>query len=305
MKASRPPAGDNLVLQARDVRFDWTNLPSHWVPGEPLATHVMNVLHLLLPAGERWFVEVFKQALPLISDDKLRQDVLGFIGQEAMHAQAHTGVLEHFSANGMDCTPFTDQVDWFFDRVLGDRPRLTGDAATEWLIERLAIIAAIEHVTAFMGDWILNADGLDRAGTDPTMLDMLRWHGAEEVEHRSVAFDLFMHVDGRYRRRIQAMTIVGPILIMLWRRGVRFFYANDPALQGVKTPRISQLKDTASRGVTPTIAHINRKIAAYYSPRYHPSQEGSTEQAIAYLAVSPAAQAAENAHPDAAHGQAV
>ena len=33
---------DNLVLQPRDVRFDWSTLPMHWVPDEPVATHVMN-----------------------------------------------------------------------------------------------------------------------------------------------------------------------------------------------------------------------------------------------------------------------
>nr|WP_083268600.1 metal-dependent hydrolase [Lentzea guizhouensis] len=47
---------DCLVLQPRDVRFDWSRLPMHWVPGEPVATHMMNVLHLPLPEGERWFV---------------------------------------------------------------------------------------------------------------------------------------------------------------------------------------------------------------------------------------------------------
>ncbi len=41
------------------------------MPNEPFATHFCNVLHLLLPAGEEFFVEVFKQALPLIKDDQL------------------------------------------------------------------------------------------------------------------------------------------------------------------------------------------------------------------------------------------
>ena len=56
---------DNLVLQPRDVRFDWSALPMHWVPDEPVTTHVMNVLHLLLPEGERWFDEdaVIRRAL--------------------------------------------------------------------------------------------------------------------------------------------------------------------------------------------------------------------------------------------------
>ncbi|HEX7322129.1 MAG TPA: metal-dependent hydrolase, partial [Mycobacterium sp.] len=40
---------ERIVLQARDVRFDWSNLPVHYVPGEVFATHFANVLHLLLP----------------------------------------------------------------------------------------------------------------------------------------------------------------------------------------------------------------------------------------------------------------
>ena len=33
----------------RQVRFDWSNLPVHWVPGDPFVTHMINVLHLLHP----------------------------------------------------------------------------------------------------------------------------------------------------------------------------------------------------------------------------------------------------------------
>ncbi|GAB2837978.1 metal-dependent hydrolase [Actinocorallia aurea] len=291
LKETTPP--DRLVLGARDVRFDWSRLPRHWVPGEPLATHLMNVLHLLLPAGERWFVEVFKQALPLIEDEDLRRDVLGFIGQEALHARAHTEVLDHFAAHGLDCRPFTDQVEWFFSVLLGDRPRLRGRAESEWLVARLAYIAAIEHVTAFMGDWILNAEGLDRAGCDPTMLDLLRWHGAEEVEHRSVAFDLYRHVDGRHLRRVQAMVVVAPLLFVMWRKGVRFLYSIDGELAGAPLPRARDVRAPAARGVLPPLPHLGRKVLRYFSRAYHPTMEGDTDQAVAYLASSPAARAAE------------
>jgi predicted metal-dependent hydrolase len=94
-----------LVLQPRDVRFEWSGLPLRWIPGEPVASHVINVLHLLLPEGERWFVATFKQALPLIRDESLREDVLGFIGQEAIHAEAHEGVLDYFTEHGLDPGP--------------------------------------------------------------------------------------------------------------------------------------------------------------------------------------------------------
>src|SRR3954447_4859459 len=91
-----------LVLTPRDVHFDWDALLMHWIPGEPMATHVVNVLHLLLPDGERWFVRTFTVALPLVKDQALREQVLGFVGQEAIHAEAHQGVLEHLRAKGLD-----------------------------------------------------------------------------------------------------------------------------------------------------------------------------------------------------------
>jgi uncharacterized protein len=43
---------ERLVLEARDVEFDWAKLPFHYVPNEPLTTHVLNVLHLLLAKRE-------------------------------------------------------------------------------------------------------------------------------------------------------------------------------------------------------------------------------------------------------------
>ncbi|EUA34413.1 putative metal-dependent hydrolase family protein [Mycobacterium xenopi 4042] len=143
---------ERIVLQARDVEFDWANLPFYYVPNEPFATHFCNVLHLLLPAGEEWIVEVFKKALPLIQDDQLRLDVQGFLSQEAMHSQAHAGVLEHFAANGIDVTPFTDQIRWLFTKLIGDRPGWGPNRRQRWLAEQVSIVAAIEHYTAILGN---------------------------------------------------------------------------------------------------------------------------------------------------------
>src|ERR1700761_6579855 len=111
-----------LVLEARDVDFDWAKLPLHYVPGEPFTTHVLNVLHLLLPAGEEFFVDVFKKTLPLIKDDQLRLDVQGFIGQEAMHSQPLSNVLALFATQDVDLTPYTDQIRWLFEKLLGPKP---------------------------------------------------------------------------------------------------------------------------------------------------------------------------------------
>ena len=290
---AHPGAIDNLMLQPRDVAFDWTDLPTHWVPAEPFVTHTINVLHLLLPAGERWFVDVFTQALPLIKDDKLREEVLGFIGQEITHARSHQGVLDHWKAKGIDTDPYVRQIDWMFGKALGDRD-LVSKRREEWLIERLSIIAAIEHITAMLGNWALNSPALDAAGADPTMLDLLRWHGAEEVEHRAVAYDLFTHLDGRYLRRVRGMMVTWPIMLWLWVRGVVFLMRTDPELTGRrKKARWRYYFRASRRHLLPPANELVRGVLTYSRPRYHPSQEFSTGQAVAYLATSPAARAAE------------
>ncbi|MCU1628221.1 MAG: metal-dependent hydrolase [Pseudonocardia sp.] len=280
---------DRIALHARDVAFDWSALPLHWIPGEPFATHLLDVLHLLLPEGERWFVRLFSDALPLVRDPQLAEDVRGFIGQEAMHAVSHQGVLDHLATAGIDTGPYVGRIEWVFREALGDRG-LDGLAAQEWLVERVALVAAIEHLTAFLGQWVLEASELDRAHADPTMLDLLRWHGAEEVEHRSVAHDLYVHLDGRYLRRVRNLAIAAPMLVRLWAHGVAFLLSRDPE------PRRARWRDLARAarlGLCPPLGTMLRCVVAYLRPDYHPSRHGSTDAAVAYLASSPAARAAD------------
>ncbi|MBC3191223.1 metal-dependent hydrolase [Pseudonocardia sp. C8] len=285
---------DRIALHARDVRFDFTGLRTDWIPGEPFASHFVDVLHLLLPEGERWFVDVFSQALPLVRDDAVAEDVRGFIGQEAVHAASHQGALDHLLEAGVDVSRYVEQVEWIFHELLGDRG-LSGDEAREWLVERVGLIAAIEHFTAVLGEWVLDSPALDAAGADAEMLDMLRWHGAEEVEHRSVAHDLYTHLDGRYLRRIRSMAVSGPALAKLWADGVAQLCARDPQLRGTPRQKV-RLRDylrAARRGLVPGPWLLARAVLTYLSPRFHPARHGDTDAAVAYLAVSPAARRAE------------
>jgi predicted metal-dependent hydrolase len=289
----RKPEPRKVALHARDVAFDWAGLPLRWIPGEPFASHMINVLHLLLPEGERWFVKTFAEVLPMIKDEKLLEEVLGFIGQEGMHANAHQGVVDYFDANGLDTRELVGEIEHVFQRLLGDRD-LTGAARDEWLIEKVALIAAIEHMTAFLGNWILNSPGLDAAGADPQMLDLLRWHGAEEVEHRNVAYDLFNHLDGRYHRRIRTYLVAVFGIFFLWIRSTRYMLEHDQTLdEKVRTPFLPGWLAGARKGLLPGFSGIFIPLARYFSPAYHPMHEGSTSQAVAYLAKSPAAMAAD------------
>ncbi|QCX77727.1 putative metal-dependent hydrolase [Streptomyces sp. YIM 121038] len=295
-----PPHEEHYTIVPRRVSFDWDATPLHWIPDEPTATHVINVLHLLLPAGERWFVKVFKEGLPLITDPVLRADVKGFMGQEATHSVQHAYVLDHLAAQRLDTTGFTKYVDFLFEKLLGERPPLGAPVATqEWLRFRLAIVAAIEQFTAVLGDWVLHAEGLDRARADEVMLDLLRWHGAEEVEHRAVAFDMYQHCAGtgapRYVRRVAGMAVTAPVMLYLWLWGAAYLVRHDPWLAGRLRYSLLAHHRAVRKGLLPPWRQIGAAVPRYLRRSYHPSQEGSLRRAVEYLAWSPAARAAVGA----------
>lgn len=284
--------GSTVALTPRAVSWDWTGLPLHFVTDNPLVTHIANGMNMLLPEGEVFFVQVFREALALVQDEKVREDVLGFIGQEAMHSSSHQSLVDYLQASGLDMAPFTDQIRWMFRKLLGDRD-LEGERAKAWLIERVAFVAAVEHVTSWLGNWGLNAEAWDDA-VEPRVLDLFRWHLAEEVEHRHVAFDLFTHLDGSYWRRVRTWLIVFPILAVLWGRGTAYLMSVDPELPPQRRKvRLRDIRQAYRSGMVFTPWETTKMFAQYFRPHYHPRQYGSTSQAVAYLANSPAAQAAE------------
>ncbi|RMI29491.1 metal-dependent hydrolase [Nocardia stercoris] len=283
--------GGNIALRARNVQFDWRHTPLVWMPAEPIASHLINALNMLLPEGERMFCQAFGEALPYVHDAQLREDMLGFIGQESMHAETHGTVLDEvFTANGIDPQAYVAQMEYLFRKSLGPGDGTDARADYQRLVDRIGLIGSLEHFFAFLGDWILNAD-LERFGADPRMLDLFRWHGAEEVEHRNVAHDVAEYFGVGYVRRGALMLIVFPVFLTLLVRGTRFMVHADPNLPDHGYPvLIGKVFGAMWRGALPTIPALLWSALSTFQPGYSPEGVGSTAQAIAYLAKSPAAQ---------------
>lgn len=283
-----------VQIQARKVHFDVSDVPLHWIPGHPVASHVVSVLNILLPAGERWFVQTFNEALPLVKDPKLADDIRGFIGQEATHADVHDRVLHDVMVrHGVDPAPILGQVDHLFGKSLAP----LDDSADEsrrlnHLCDRLWLIAAIEHYTAVMGDFALNCTWDDH-GADPTLVDLFRWHGSEEVEHRSVAHDVAVYFHDSYFARIRAMSIAASMLFVFFQRAAWYLTRTDPSLDANRWTFNRMRMQDSKLGLLPRYRTLfGANTLSYFRPGYSPEQLGSTAQAVAYLAASPAARAA-------------
>ncbi len=282
-----------VQIQPRKVHFDFSDIPLHWIPGHPVASDMIGLLHIALPAFERWIVATFNEALPMVKDPKLAEDMRGFMGQESIHADTHEQALHDFMvANGLEPTAMLGQIDYIFSRVLSPSPSKNPKRRHNQLCDRLWLIAALEHYTAVLGDFSLN-NSWDDYDAHPTFVDLFRWHGAEEVEHRSVAHDVATYFSDSYWDRLGAMALAAGFLFGAFQTGTWYLVKKDPQvdLSWWQVQRLRYLD--AKKGLLPRYRILfGKNTSSYLRPGFSPEEMGSTAQAVAYLASSPAARAA-------------
>ncbi|MDP7963520.1 metal-dependent hydrolase, partial [Acinetobacter baumannii] len=279
--------------------------PVDWIPNQPFASYFINEINNILPAGEFWFCRLYNKVLPRITDEKLKQDVQAFIRQEAMHANAHTSAnKEYLSARNIDIQRNLDIMNYLFTTALADKPfdkEVPQFLQEQWDLFRLGVIATVEHMTCVLGKYALYNKRWEELGADPEMVDLVKWHGSEEIEHRTVAFDLYRHLGGGYIPRYYLSLAVIVLVLGLWVDGAAHIMKQDPrfadaaksrffpawvALEWYKISR----KDNQ---VLPNPIWLIAQQIDYLMPWYDPVKEGSTEDAVSYLSQSPAAKRAE------------
>ncbi|ENX18317.1 hypothetical protein F895_00393 [Acinetobacter sp. CIP 64.2] len=287
----------------RKVKFDWENTPVDWIPHQPFASYFINEINNILPAGEFWFCRLYNKVLPEITDEKLKQDVQAFIRQEAMHAVAHTSAnKEYLSKRNIDIQRNLDIMDFLFTKVLADKPfdkEIPKALEHQWDLFRLGVIATVEHMTCVLGKYALYNKRWQELGADPEMLDLIKWHGSEEIEHRTVAFDLYRHLGGGYIARyyLSVAVIIG--VLGLWVDGAAHIMSQDPRF-AAKKPSVFKpwiwiewskiaLQDAK---ILPGPAWLVAQQLDYLMPWYDPVKEGNTQDAVNYLNNSPAAKRA-------------
>ncbi|AKM11800.1 FF domain-containing protein [Croceicoccus naphthovorans] len=184
----------------RDRRFDRTKTTRRWwLNNDPYATAIFNSLSISFPRGEAFFIEsvrAFRDDAP----DQLAAQIRAFAGQEVNHSREHLAFNRAVSAAGYQLA----HLDSVVAEVLAearDRPPIANLAAT----------MALEHFTAMFAH-VLLSDPRQLAGADPEMTALWRWHSTEEIEHKAVAYDTWLHATRDWPRgkrwRIKAITML-------------------------------------------------------------------------------------------------
>lgn len=183
-------------ITVRHMDFDFSRVPRYWADNSPFLTHMLNALSATFPVGERFFVESVRHYRDRLGSAELKQQVSGFIGQEAMHAREHDSYNHYARAHGIDLESIENEV---AERIEFMKKNLSP-------ARQLAVTCALEHFTAIMAEGFLtNPEMFEKM--DPAMVKLWLWHAVEENEHKAVAFDVYQEQVGDYWIRVRAMAM--------------------------------------------------------------------------------------------------
>jgi hypothetical protein len=198
-------------LTVRKLHIDLSHpFEREWNGDRAFVTAFQNALSMSFPVGEQFFIDAVRAGVAHLPDtpafDTLRQTVKNFVGQEATHRQLHAQFNRQLAEQGL----VNHWEVWALRRIERLRQVLSRHRGKAYLTE-LAVTAAYEHLTALMAEEVLSQ--IDQPGdwfaqANPTLQTLWRWHAAEEAEHKSVAFDLYITLGGNRRARIRAYLMV-------------------------------------------------------------------------------------------------
>ena len=193
--------------------------PRFWNGDDAARTIVLDAFSLMFPAAEHFMLRAMQGVHDRLEDPALKRAVAGFVRQEASHARVHGAYNRGLDARGFAGTRQEARNADFIaemDAKIGTR-------------RRIASAAGLEHFTTLIARRLID-DPAIFADADERYRRLWLWHSAEEVEHRSVAFDVHaaLFAGGAWTSRARAMVTS---LIML---NVLFWWNAAVLIEGAK-----------------------------------------------------------------------
>lgn len=175
-----------VTVKPRRMSFPFRDVGKRFFfDNNPVKSAYVAALSATFPPGEGEFIESVRLFRDQVQDPELQEQIRGFIGQEGHHSHQHKQMNVQLNELGFDAIRLEKHLERDIEKFKGQRPDRV----------RLALTVGMEHITAIMAEHLLrNPETLD--GMDEPISELLLWHAVEEIEHKAVAFDVFMACDG-------------------------------------------------------------------------------------------------------------
>ena len=254
------PTPADLVITPRDRRFGRDAAQGRrWMGGDPIATAFLNALSVTFPKGEAMFIEAVKAHRDGVPT-KLAEEIRAFTMQEVVHSREHVAFNRKMAEAGYDTSRLDAEVDRVME-LIRERPAIVNLAAT----------IALEHYTAILAQTFLKHPELFD-GAEEEWAALWRWHAIEEIEHKGVAYDTWLHAtrDWPRRKRWALKTrLMLIITVMFWYKriqGMRDLLAQD----GLSGWRVNARIAWFMLGRPGILRRIIPAWASYFLPGFHP-----------------------------------
>lgn len=256
---SRRPGGASVGIPPRQMEFRIPQGSARhaFFNQNVLASSLFVVFSGIFPPGERFFMESVRRYRDDITDPVLKAKISGFMGQEALHGREHERLNAFFAARGIDVS-------------VPERMIKIGLGLLEKLpaSQQLACTTFMEHFTAYLAEQWLTDENFKRT-SDPEMLKLWYWHALEELEHKSVAYDVFVQVSNSRTERLFA----GPLVVAALLPGIAaswaWLVARDDERLNVREHANGLRKLFGRRGF---ISSILPRMPEFVRPDFHPDQ---------------------------------
>ena len=267
-----------IAIAARpEVRFDFTSTPAIHHADNAYLSHFWNALSIMTPATERVLIRIARSLRDEVSDERIRIDIDALIAQEALHTREHRRLNGRLNELGYAVTESTAEMDRILDAYISrvDAPSAAAlMVAGEHLIYELCS-ALVDHPTV-------------TADMDQQVCGLLTWHAAEEIEHQSVAYDMYVHLYGNgLRSRLRRIRALGAAARLLGVGGIRIgrrLLTDEPAFdrraQRAAFFRFMMLAPGYGRKV---VAHSLRFLLPRFRPWHNPHDPRRIQHALASI----------------------
>lgn len=180
-------------MKSRKPPLDFTSSLPAWAPNREFA-HLFNAISIIIMQLEPYLNKTAARIRArLDEDDPLRQELTTFIRQEATHTLLHRQYNETLYRAGYDgLRALEKEIAAEYARFLDEKSMLfnAGYAQGFEIVGPIYAQFIFEEVDDFV------------AGADQQVVDLWRWHLAEEYEHRMVAHEGYHRMGGNWFHRL-------------------------------------------------------------------------------------------------------
>ena len=190
MTISEKRTPDGILV--RKIQFEFPeDFEPHWNPEKPVFSQLANGVSLFLPYMEPFIIHAVREATKEIEDPDLLEEARAWMAQEAQHYRQHRRFNEVLIAAGYPALREREaQIEREYE-AMRQRP----------LKFKVAYTAGFEVMALTIAHSFIKDREYFFKGSMPSVASLWLWHLIEEIEHKNLAHDIYLHLYGGHLYR--------------------------------------------------------------------------------------------------------